>query len=323
MGGGNYSSEHYQSKQAQRAASGQATFAHHAAMQSAPTHMRAAHASMDPMGVGIRESRDNADHPNSKGVIIGLDVTGSMNKVPVWAQADLNKLMGLLIRQGCLTDPQIMIMAIGDPKCDSVPLQVGQFESDIRIEENLTNLYLEGGGGGNNGEGYALGMYFAAHHTALDCLEKRGEKGYMFLVGDEKYHTPLLASEIKKCLGGEANDVPIKTIVDKLLTMYEVFYIQPNMTSWYKESGTVKQWKEILGERVLFLEDPHAICELIASTIGLIEGNLDHDGISTALAKEGLSQAAGAVGTALASIKSGGKSMKVASSGAASGLSVV
>ena len=32
-------------------------------------------ASLDPMNVGVRESRDSTDNPNSTAIIVGLDVT--------------------------------------------------------------------------------------------------------------------------------------------------------------------------------------------------------------------------------------------------------
>ena len=28
-------------------------------------------------------------------------------------------------------------------------------------------------------------MYFMARHTSLDCHEKRGQRGYLFIIGDE------------------------------------------------------------------------------------------------------------------------------------------
>ena len=34
-------------------------------------------------------------------------------------------------------------------------------------------------------ESYELAMYFMARHTALDCHEKRGKRGYLFIIGDE------------------------------------------------------------------------------------------------------------------------------------------
>ncbi|HAO33838.1 MAG TPA: hypothetical protein DCQ84_12920, partial [Candidatus Competibacteraceae bacterium] len=56
----------------------------------------------------------------------------------------------------------------------------------IRIARQLRRLWLEKGGGGNACESYTLPWYFAATHTAIDCFEKRGKKGYLFTVGDEE-----------------------------------------------------------------------------------------------------------------------------------------
>ena len=39
---------------------------------------RSTHPLMNPHGLKVRESRDNADHPNSLGIAFALDVTGSM-----------------------------------------------------------------------------------------------------------------------------------------------------------------------------------------------------------------------------------------------------
>ena len=70
-----------------------------------------------------------------------------------------------------VSDPHILCMGIGDVLCDQAPLQVTQFEADIRIAEQLEKLWLEKGGGGNSCESYNLPWYFAAMHTAIDCFE--------------------------------------------------------------------------------------------------------------------------------------------------------
>jgi hypothetical protein len=49
-----------------------------------------------------------------------------------------------------ITDPHIMFMGIGDVEAgDRSPLQVSQFEADIRLAEQLEKLHVEHGGGGN------------------------------------------------------------------------------------------------------------------------------------------------------------------------------
>ena len=70
-----------------------------------------------------------------------------------------------------------MFGGIGDAQSDRVPLQVGQFESDNRMDDQLRTIFLEGNGGGQKSESYELATYFIARHTVTDAWEKRGRKG--------------------------------------------------------------------------------------------------------------------------------------------------
>lgn len=114
--------------------------------------LRRIHESMEPKKALIRESRDSETHPNSVPIIIALDVTGSMGKIPHHLVKDgLPTLMSGIIQNG-IPDPQVLFLAVGDVTCDHHPLQVGQFESgDEELDMWLTRTYLEGGGGGNDG----------------------------------------------------------------------------------------------------------------------------------------------------------------------------
>jgi hypothetical protein len=124
----------------------------------------------DPHGLKVRESRDNADHPNSLGIVFALDVTGSMGDIPqTLARRELPNFMKLLTDCG-VPDPQLMFMAIGDATSDGAPLQVGQFESTANLMDQwLTWSYLEGGGGGSGEESYELAFlrHGAAHRHGL------------------------------------------------------------------------------------------------------------------------------------------------------------
>ncbi|REN09879.1 VWA domain-containing protein, partial [Mycobacterium tuberculosis] len=72
-------------------------------------------------GLKVRESRDNADHPNSLGIVFALDVTGSMGDIPqTLARRELPTFMKLLTDCG-VADPQLMFMAIGDANSDHAP----------------------------------------------------------------------------------------------------------------------------------------------------------------------------------------------------------
>ena len=118
---------------------------------------RSMSSTMSPHGVLFRESRDSAEHPESLAIQVYLDVTGSMGKIPeVLVTQKLGSLMNTLIYHG-IAHPQILFGAIGDHTCDSFPLQVGQFESGTQeLDQWLTKIYLEGGGGGQHMESYLL-----------------------------------------------------------------------------------------------------------------------------------------------------------------------
>ena len=127
-----------------------------------------------------------------------FDVTGSMRGVPRALQAKLPQLLGLLLRKGYVAHPQIMFGAIGDATCDRAPLQVGQFESDNRMDDDLGRILLEGGGGGQKTESYELAMYFMARHTATDCFGERGRRGYLFIIGDEMAYPRVKPGEVAR-----------------------------------------------------------------------------------------------------------------------------
>src|SRR5947209_12783472 len=213
MGGTRWSDEHYKDRARLRAATGKDAFEHDHAIKSGQAD-RKVHDKMNPYGLTVRESRDSDAHPESHAVGVLFDVTGSMQSVPRILQQNLPRLMGLLLRKGYLEHPQLLIGAIGDATCDAAPLQVGQFESGIEIEEDLAKLYLEGGGGGHITESYELALYFMARHTALDCYEKRRKRGYLFVLGDEIPYARVKRKEVEKYLGEKLQaDIPVADLV--------------------------------------------------------------------------------------------------------------
>ncbi len=185
MGTTYWSDDDYRERAAFLRRAGKGAFEYHDFTMRRPERERQVHEKMNPYGVAARESRDSAAHPESRAVAVLFDVTGSMGSVPRIVQENLCQLMDLLLDKNYLAHPQILIGGIGDATCDGAPLQIGQFESGIEIDQDLAKLWLEGGGGGQKTESYELAMYFMARHTAIDCLEKRGRRGYLFLIGDE------------------------------------------------------------------------------------------------------------------------------------------
>lgn len=276
MGSGRWSTNVYDEHNRYKAASGKSTFDFNDTLHAAGRDAWRAHDSLNPKGVKMRESRDSAEHPDSTAVVVMFDVTGSMGGIPVTLQKKLPNLLGLLLRKGYVADPQILFGAIGDATCDSVPLQVGQFESDNRMDENLENMFLEGGGGGQQTESYELAMYFVARHTEIDCWTQRRHKGYMFIIGDEMAYSHVKKHEVQGLIAdGLETDIPVKDILRELQERYHVFYILPKAASYGGNAQILGFWRKLLGQNVLELADPAAVCETIALTIGMFEGNID------------------------------------------------
>ncbi len=276
MGSGKWSTNVYDEHNRYKAAAGMGDFDYSDHMRAANPAAWRAHPTLDPKGVRVRESRDSHEHPASNSIVVMFDVTGSMLGVPVTLQKKLPELLGLLLRKGYISDPQILFGAIGDATCDRVPLQVGQFESDNRMDENLENIFLEGGGGGQRTESYELAMYFVSRHTDIDCWSKRGHKGYLFLIGDEMAYPQVKKHEVQEVIAdGLEQDIPVAQIVKELQKRYHVFYLLPKAASYGGDRKILGFWRDLLGQNVLELEDTEAVCEIIALVIGMTEGSID------------------------------------------------
>ncbi|MFF0612838.1 hypothetical protein ACFYUD_29650 [Nocardia tengchongensis] len=314
MGYGSWDDSAYDAARTFRAAKGLDDFGYTADMRSTPWEQWKAHPTLDPFGVGMRESRDSDDHGNSLPIAVLFDVTGSMGRVPRVMQEKLAKLHGLLQRKGYADDPQILFGAIGDADSDRVPLQVGQFESDNRMDEQLRLILLEGGGGGQKSESYELAAYFIARHTATDAWDKRGRKGYLFIVGDELNKKRLPARHIQSVIGDDVrSDIAVDSIYRELADRWHVHYILPNQSSYYRDPEIAEHWQALLGERFLRLDDPAAVCELIALTVGIGEDRVDLGAGLADLRDIGSAGEADAVGKALAPL---GATRRGASAGA-------
>ena len=233
--------------------------------------------SMNPHGLRVRESRDSAEHPNSSPIILGLDVTGSMGDLSLQiAKESLNTLITDVYKNNSLPDPQICFAAIGDTYYDDSPFQVTQFESDIRIAEQLTDTFFEGGGGPNSGESYLLTWYFAARHTSCDAIEKRGKKGIIFTMGDEPDLPSIPKDHIRAVFGDDVqDDIHEKDIFAEVSKNWDVFHLITEHGSRNYDRAR-ESWKRLLGQRALAVSDISKIPQVIESTLEMLMGkNVD------------------------------------------------
>lgn len=171
----------------------------------------------------IRECCDSDEHPNTVPVILALDVTGSMGSTAVEIAKKLNVVMTELYKN--TADVEFMIMGIGDLAYDRAPIQASQFESDIRIAEQLDKIYFERGGGGNGYESYTAAWYFALNHTRLDC-HNRGKKGLIITMGDEALNPYLPKEKLNIVTGGNLEkDVETQTLYMETIRKFELYHL--------------------------------------------------------------------------------------------------
>lgn len=279
MGGTSWSDDFYTARATTLKDSGKSAFHYSDTMKTSTSRTAwKCHESLDPNGI-TREARDSDDHPNSNAVAVLFDVTGSMGGIPRELQLKLPNLLSLLIRKGYIDDPQILFGAVGDATCDRVPLQIGQFESGNEMEDDLSNIFIEQGGGGGRRESYELGMYFFANKTKMDCLEKRGDKGYLFTIGDEMPYRIITTDAVKEVFGDTLQaDLTIEEVITKLKDQYHYFHILPERGSYYGDNEIKQTWVDLLDQNLLHLDNSDGVCELIAMAIGINEDVIDVDG---------------------------------------------
>ena len=232
---------------------------------------------LDPKGVQFRECRDSEEHPNTIPVILGVDVTGSMGSACAAVARQLDKIITGLY--GDVKDVEFMVMGIGDFAYDRAPLQVSQFESDVRICDQLGKIWFERGGGPNAFESYTAAWYFANNHTQLDCW-KRGKKGIIITMGDEPLNPYLPGKEFDRVFGHGSQDIDTIELYKQVSEKYDVYHIiitDPESCGLYHLKRDKESWGKILDGQHLFVkksdELPEVIHDIVLAHVEDTDGN--------------------------------------------------
>lgn len=274
MGSGSFDASASAARTAYRNTTGATAFTRNVDIHAGRT-AKVAHDTLDLTKKPHRESRDSDSNPTSVPIGIMVDVTGSMGEIAKLIIDDLHKVMKTITDTGSVPYPSICFGAVGDAYSDRVPIQMGEFEADDELaEQHLSNIYIEGNGGGQDRESYELAMAFFANQVSTDHWEKRGSKGFLFIIGDEGYYPTVLADHQMRYLGlTEAQDISTEEVVEKLIQKWEVFCLRPGQTTCYGQASILKSWQDLLGaERVINVEDWHQIVSMIAGTVSVMSG---------------------------------------------------
>lgn len=225
---------------------------------------RSCNPKFDPKYIGTRECFDSDDHPNTTPIVIGLDVTASMGYLATEvATKALNELIMKLYSTGAVEDPALMCAAYGD-YMDKSPLQVTQFESDIRIAEQLLEIYFENGG---NGCVVPTCLWeFLSRHTNIDAINKRGKKGFLFTIGDEaNIRNTFVTETIERVIGDKISPATLYSILEEVQQKFNVFHI---MIGGEGNKGILNGSKIVISKSNI-----EYIPQIIISVIQLQNGN--------------------------------------------------
>lgn len=231
---------------------------------------------LDPHHIKMRESRDSATNPNATPIILALDVTGSMGMIADnLAREGLGTLVEAILERKPVLDPHIMVMGVGDVVYDRAPLQASQFEADIRIAQQLKDIWLEHGGGGNDHESYTLPWYFAAKKTDIDCV-KHGRKGLLFTFGDEECPPDLRANQIRKAIGDDTQkDLTTAQLLQMVSAKYDVFHVVIEEGSHARacKQKVYDSWEKVLPkERIISVKDYTKLPAILVSVMEVHAG---------------------------------------------------
>lgn len=233
---------------------------------------------MNPAKIKLRESCNSDVNPNATPIILALDVTGSMGEyAELIAKQSLPELMGDIYETKPVSDPHLMFMGVDDVHCSKGgDLQVSQFEADIRILEQLRQIWMVCGGGGNSSESYDLPWYFAATKTKIDSFDKAGRKGFLFTMGDEcaPYETNT-KEQLTKVFGvGQHSDTTPAQCLAMAKEKYNVFHIVIEQGGFAQSQmrRVSSTWDEMMGTSVLYLKDFRDLSAVVCATMRIVNG---------------------------------------------------
>ncbi|MBR6612016.1 MAG: VWA domain-containing protein [Campylobacter sp.] len=235
------------------------------------THLKE---TLNPKGK-IRECCNSEEHPNTVPVILALDVTGSMGDACKETAEALSQIMDTLYSK--FKDVEVCVMGVGDFECDDAPLQVSQFESDVRVAQQLDQIWMEHGGGGNRYESYTAPWLFGLYRTKLDAYDKQGRKGIIITMGDEPLNPDLPENAVKSYLGtvsgGQLGSLDTEKLYAEASKKFDIFHIavddSHNAYSRYK-TDIKESFGKVLGQRLrvsTINELSGTICDCIEESI--------------------------------------------------------
>ena len=232
----------------------------------------------------------NISTDSSLAALLVVDVTGSMNK---WPGLIFEKIPTLYnetnaILQGIDLDElkngkkleqllELAVLAVGDAKGDSFPLQVLDFSKGPDLVNGVNTIFPEGGGGGNAKESYDLAAYYTLHHCKTPKIPK-SVKPLLIIAGDEGFYDTIDKRLVKKYIGDDLdNSLTTETMMKKLASKYDTYLLRPEECYEADTYARIhKQWQDVLGvEKVYKMTDPKRLVDCVIGIASLHADKFD------------------------------------------------
>lgn len=229
----------------------------------------------DPKSLVPSELTTNSPAP----LIIACDVTGSMED---WPTTIFSKLPYLELegQEYLGKGMEICFMAVGDAFTDRYPLQARPFTKGTKLKKRLTELVVEGNGGGQSKESYDLAALYCARKISMP---RAINKPILIFVGDEGVYDFIDKQQalvwVSEKLKGRLS---AKSVFDELKRIYSVYIVRkPYNQHGDRMSGKNleihKQWVSFLGEdHVSILPDPNRVVDVIFGILAKETGRVEY-----------------------------------------------
>lgn len=230
-------------------------------------------------GKGTRDLiAENVKTDSTAPLIIVVDETGSMGDWP----ATIFSKLPYLENEGkeyLGEDFEICFMAIGDAYCnEKYPLQVRPFAKGLDLKARLTELVIEGGGGGQTTETYELAALFAAEKVQIP----KAVKPIMIFIGDEQCYDTISPDHAEKLLGMKLEKtLTTEAVFKKLKEKFSVYLIRKPYGSSSKNTLSEEDrritahWAKLLGdEHIANLPEAGRVVDVIFGILAKESGRI-------------------------------------------------
>lgn len=215
-------------------------------------------------------------------IVIVLDVTDSASDSVRLVYDKIPMFFGQIVDREYLDDFAVSISGFGDVTCDRSPLQVFDFVTAKQnatgklLDSYLESMHLERGGG--PGTEYRESSDLAAYYYA-NCVDFAAstERGFLFIVTDERPYDLLERKTIEKHLGGKHKSTSSQEIFEAVQKRYRTYALSlPYRGRGFPEIDKVvrESWQKLLPEAVVEVDpsDPNSVVDQMVGLIATVTG---------------------------------------------------